>query len=129
MVKYENSVIYKICCNNTEIKDIYIGSTTNFNMRKYKHKSVCNDPDNIQSNEHKYCYIRENGGWNNWSMIEIKSVKCNNKRELDKYEREIYEEYKPTLNTLRPYITKEEKNLLSNINNKKCYKKKKEKKL
>ena len=85
MVNYKNSVIYKICCNDTEIKDIYIGSTTNFIMRKHKHKSVCNDPNNKQSYEYKYCFIRENGGWNNWNMIEIKSVECNNKIELEKY--------------------------------------------
>ena len=123
MVNYKNSVIYKICCNDTEINDIYIGSTTNFIMRKHKHKSVCNDPNNKQSYEYKYCFIRENGGWTNWSMIEIKSVECSNKRELDKYEREVFEELKPTLNKLRPYITAEEKRLKINELNRLQYKK------
>ena len=125
MVNYKNSVIYKICCNDTEIKDIYIGSTTNFIMRKHKHKSVCNDPNNKQSYEYKYCFIRENGGWNNWNMIEIKSVECNNKRELEKYEREVYEEYKPTLNKYRPIILKEKKRLIVNSFNRKYYHQKK----
>ena len=34
LVKYGNSVIYKIYCKNENITDCYVGSTTDFNIRK-----------------------------------------------------------------------------------------------
>ena len=43
MVNYNKSMIYKICCNDLKIKEIYIGSTTNFTKRKQTHKSYCNN--------------------------------------------------------------------------------------
>ena len=35
--KYMNTLIYKICCKDETIKDIYIGQTTNFDVRKFYH--------------------------------------------------------------------------------------------
>jgi len=37
-IDYSKSIIYKICCNDINIIDIYIGSTTNFITRKAEHK-------------------------------------------------------------------------------------------
>ena len=39
-IDYTQTTIYKICCNDTAITDIYVGSTTNFANRKYGHKLV-----------------------------------------------------------------------------------------
>ncbi len=64
--------IYKICCNNINITDFYIGSTTCFRKRKSYHKSICNN-----SNSNKliiYQTIRDNGGWDNWRMVIIEEM-------------------------------------------------------
>ena len=59
-------IIYKIYCKNNEIKDCYIGSTTNIKSRIGNHKSKCNNENSKEYNQYKYIYIRENGGWDNW---------------------------------------------------------------
>ena len=38
VVNYNQSIIYKICCNDTDVEDIYVGSTTNYYRRKQEHK-------------------------------------------------------------------------------------------
>ena len=51
MVKYNESMIYKLCCKDTDITDIYLGSTTNFRCRKNQHKSQCH---NINAKGYNY---------------------------------------------------------------------------
>ena len=99
MVSYNNSVIYKIQCNDKNIKGIYIGSTTNFNQRKYRHKYCCN---NKSSNSHEYKiyqFIRHNKGWDNFNMSVVKRVNCKNKPELIKHEKSIIKTLNPSLNS------------------------------
>ena len=72
MPYYENSLVYKLCCNDPEITDIYVGSTCNFKVRKYDHKKCCNNETHKEHNRYVYRFIRENGGWENWSMVMIK---------------------------------------------------------
>ena len=72
MPKYENALVYKLCCDDPEITDIYVGSTCNFKVRKQKHKSSCNNENGEHFNRYVYQYIRENGGWDAWSMILVK---------------------------------------------------------
>ncbi len=43
MPQHENAVVYKLCCDDPEITDIYVGSTCNFTVRKYQHKTACNN--------------------------------------------------------------------------------------
>jgi len=97
MVNYNKSCIYKICCRDNNITEIYIGSTTNFNRRKQEHKSR-----SLNLNQNIYKYIRKNGGWDNFCMIQLKEVCCENKRELERIEREHIEKYNATLNHLIP---------------------------
>ena len=104
MVNYNESHIYKICCRDTSIEDIYIGSTVNFRTRKYQHKSACNKLNNIKI----YQFIRDNGGWDNWDMVLIEEVKVNSKLELHKKEREFIELLKPSLNIAIPTRTVKE---------------------
>ena len=40
-IDYSNSIIYKLCCRDVNVKEIYVGSTTNFRARKNQHKSCC----------------------------------------------------------------------------------------
>ncbi len=106
MDKFQNSSIYKICCKNTEINKIYIGSTADFNTRKINHKAKCK---NTKNNYYVYQYIRENGGWNNFEMVEIKKVKCDTKKELRTIERQVEETFDNTLNKNKAILTPEER--------------------
>ena len=98
---YEKSIIYKLVCLDTNITDIYIGSTTNFKSRKSRHKQNTNKNLNIRV----YNFIRQYGGWSNWKMIEIETYSCSNKRELEKREFELIQELKPTLNCKTNFYT------------------------
>ena len=102
MVNYQNGMIYKLCCNDLNITDIYIGSTVNFKQRKRGHKQGCNNINNNCYNFKVYKFIRDNGGWDNWSMILVATTPCNSKLELTQHERKYYEELNSTLNSDYP---------------------------
>ena len=99
---YNNGTIYKLCCKDPTIKDIYIGSTCAFRRRKSQHKYSCNTENDKKYNINVYQFIRDHGGWDNWDMIEIKKVNCETKRELEKEEREYLEMLGGTLNSIVP---------------------------
>ena len=108
MINYNKSIIYKICCNDLKIKEIYIGSTTNFTKRKQLHKSCCNNINGKLHHLKLYKCIRDNGGWVNWSMILIDTVSCESKLELHKIEREYIEKNNSVLNCNIPCRTAKE---------------------
>jgi len=109
MPNYNQTIIYKFCCKDTTIKDIYVGSTCNFTRRKFQHKSACNTETSKRHHLKVYSFIRENGGWTNWDMIMIEQFSCENKREKEQRERYWIDELKPSLNSVNPFTTKEEK--------------------
>jgi hypothetical protein len=102
-VDYSKSIIYKICSRDktiTSSSDVsirtytYIASTTDeFVKRKSAHKSSCNNQKNRYHNLLLYAVIRENGGWENFEMIQIEEHPCHNKRELEFREEQIRREY------------------------------------
>jgi hypothetical protein len=102
-INYTKTIMYKLCCKDITINDIYVGHTTDFKSRKNNHKSSCNN-----QNEKIYQFIRENGGWDNWDMIMIENYSCNSKLEATKRERELIEELKATLNRNIPSRTHQE---------------------
>jgi hypothetical protein len=105
---YSATTIYKLCCNDKDVSDIYIGHTTNVPQRKHQHKTCsCNENCNI----YLYRFIRDNGGWDNWSMEELAVYECKNKREALIIERICVDLFGASLNTNKPYSTTEEKNL------------------
>lgn len=108
MVDYKNSVIYKLCCDDTDIQDIYVGSTTNFTLRKSQHKSMCCNANSKKHNLNVYQFIRNNGGWTNWDMIEIERYTAIDKRDLHKRERYWIENLGATLNKRVPSRTQKE---------------------
>ncbi|MHA2181715.1 MAG: GIY-YIG nuclease family protein [Promethearchaeota archaeon] len=108
MSRYQNGVIYKIVCNDSNIKDCYVGSCCNFNKRKSQHKSDCNNENGKSYNYRVYQTIRANGGWNNWSMLEVESYSCGTKRQLEARERHWLEELKANLNCQIPTRTRKE---------------------
>ena len=108
MVQYNKSIIYKLCCRNANITEIYIGSTTNFRRRKSGHKTTCNNGKHKAYNFEVYKFIRDNGGFENWDMIEIEKVNATDKKDLEKNERRVIDELKPILNCRIPGRTKKE---------------------
>jgi hypothetical protein len=107
-IDYNNTIIYKIVCNDLNITDLYVGHTTQFTKRKNKHKSSCNNVNSKQYNQKVYSTIRENGGWNNWSMIEIEKYNCNDSNEATARERYWYETLESKLNMICPKRSKKE---------------------
>ena len=105
---YSKTVIYKIVCNDLNVKDIYVGSTIDFTRRKSNHKNQSAYVNGKQYNYKLYQFIRNNGGWDNWSMIEIEKFPCNDKREAETRERYYYELLNANLNTQTPCRTKQE---------------------
>ena len=112
-IDYSKTIIYKICCKDINISDIYIGHTTDYIRRKAQHKFSCNNPTDKSYNFYVYQYIRNNGGWENWDIVEIEKYNCNDKLEASKRERHWVEELKATLNKYIPSRTdKEYKNYM-----------------
>jgi predicted GIY-YIG superfamily endonuclease len=102
-MSYNDMVIYKICCKDLNITDIYVGHTCNLSKRRWHHKNCCEN-ETGKYNMKVYQFIRENGGWNNWSMIMIEQISCDNFNEACKLERKFLEEFNGTLNMLIPSI-------------------------
>ena len=98
MTAYSNTIIYKICCKNKTIKDLYIGHTTNFLQRKKQHKNCLKK----NRNSKLYNFIRENGGWENWEMIEIAKYNCKDVKDARVKELEYFMKMNPSLNSCIP---------------------------
>ena len=108
-INYRNTIIYKIVCKDLTKTDIYVGHTTDFRTRKNHHKSRCNNEKNAKYNFKVYQYIRANGGWDNFDMIEIeKYVECNDVNEAKKREQYWYKELNAKLNSICPSRTQKE---------------------
>jgi len=114
-VDYSNTIIYKICCKDESITDVYVGHTTNFIQRKYAHKIASN---NLNNTLKIYNVIRLNGGWENWDMVEIAKYSCKDSIEARIKEQEHYNIMKACLNSCPPYV--DIKNYFCNICNLQC---------
>jgi hypothetical protein len=107
-IDYSTTIIYKIVCNDLTITDLYVGSTTNFRMRKHTHKDSYMNENKRHYNTKIYKIIRENGGWDNWSMVQIEEYPCANGNEARTRERYWYEQLNATLNCRFPIRDKKE---------------------
>jgi hypothetical protein len=101
-VDYSKTIIYKICCNDLLITDVYVGHTTEFIKRKYCHKNNCNNPNIKSYNLKVYQIIRANGGWDNWTMVEIEKYSCKDGNEAGARERYWYELLNAKMNKYVP---------------------------
>jgi len=117
-ILYENTIIYKLVCNDITIKELYVGHTTHFVKRKACHKSDCNNENSKSYNYNVYKFIRSNGGFNNWSMIQIEAFDCKNQNEACARERHHIEQLNAKLNSCIPGKTE-----IENKENIKEYKK------
>jgi intracellular sulfur oxidation DsrE/DsrF family protein len=103
---FTNSIIYHI--RHMESKEVvYVGSTTNFSQRKAKHKYLWNK----EGKEFKYpiyCHIRDNGGFDYFEIIPIKSLKLENKTELIIAEQVEIDKHRNLVNRQKAHMTIEE---------------------
>jgi len=106
-IDYSNCCIYKIE-HIENVSLVYVGHTTNFTKRKYKHKSNCKNETSKEYNHKVYQMIRENGGWEAFNMIEVEKYSCNDKREASRRENEVMKELKANMNTIKSYCSREE---------------------
>jgi GIY-YIG catalytic domain len=102
VIDYSNTIIYKITCKDPNIKDVYVGHTTNFVQRKHAHKNSCSNENSSNYNCKLYQAIRNNGGWNNWNMEIVNFFNCNDHYEARKKEQEYFELLNATLNSIEP---------------------------
>lgn len=107
-INYDNTLIYKIVCKDINVNSCYVGHTTKFTTRKNEHKYACNTQTSKKYNIYVYSVIRDNGGWENWSMIEIEKFPCKDKLEAEKRERYWIEILKAELNKIVPSRTTKE---------------------
>ena len=108
IINYNKSVIYKIE-HEDKPELLYVGSTTDFNRRKNKHKSDCNNNLSKGYNYKLYTMIRSNGGWDSFKIMIIKELNCNSKVEMLIEEDKMMKELKSTLNNNRAHTTDDEK--------------------
>lgn len=117
-LNYDETHFYRIVCRDLNIRECYVGPTTDFHSRKCHRKPNCNNTNQEHYNLHVYEFIRENGEWENWDMILIKTEKCSNELEARARKRSYIEMFKASLNKIkRPYVSEEEKKELY----KECY--------
>ena len=109
-IDHSNTIIYKLVHKEDyDNVNIYIGSTTDYIRRKNSHKNCCNNEKQKAHTDKKYQYIRDNGGWGEWNMIEVEKFPCNDKREAEAREEYWRCHFNSQLNTKRAYITNEER--------------------
>ena len=113
MANYENTEIYKIICLDIDVKEFYIGHTTNIKQRDNTHKQNCN-PNHSKSDMNLYKFIREHGGYDNRHMEIIESYKCENLNQACEREQYWIEQMNPELNDRKANLTAEEKRLYRN---------------
>ena len=118
MPDYSKTIMYRIVCNDLSITDCYVGHTTNLTKRKSKHKDNCNNPKSEKHNLKIYQFIRDNGGWNNFTLVQIEIFNCKNANEARARERELYEQLNSTMNSVKPNRTLEEKKFYYRQNSK-----------
>lgn len=112
MVNYNNASVYKLCCKDPEIKEIYVGSTVDMKKRKYNHKTVCNNNNNNNNknyNAYVYQFIRSRGGFDNWDIIQVEKCSVKDKKELEMRERYWFETLGASLNKKIPTLTQKER--------------------
>jgi hypothetical protein len=107
-IDYSKMCIYKIVCNDCNVKDLYIGSTTDITKRRSRHKFNCINPNSKVYSLKIYETIRNNGGWDNWNVVVIEYMHdCLNGEEARTRERQWLELLNANLNLRTPIKVKE----------------------
>ncbi len=107
-INFSKTIIYKFVCNDLSVLDIYVGSTTDIIRRKAQHKSVCNNQNSKFYNFKIYEIMRNNGGFINWSMLQVEAYPCENKMQCSVRERYWLENLTANMNMQIPGRTQKE---------------------
>lgn len=99
-IDYGHTIIYKISCKDSKVKDVYVGYTTNFIQRKYFHKNNCINHEATNYNDRLYAVIRKHSGWENWKMENIHVCNCEHYNDAKKVTQEYSVTLKATLNSV-----------------------------
>lgn len=102
------NTIYMIYCKDENVKDIYIGSTKNLTNRITTHKKICTKEQHRNYKTYLYQFIRDNGGFENFSFKILNQIEYIDDIISRKQEQCYIDCYKPTLNTTNAYINPEE---------------------
>ena len=101
--------MYKIVPKNKESIYCYVGHTNNFNERQEQHIKCTTDINNNKHHQLVYQTIYKNGGWDDWEMIELEKFECYSKLEARMREQQLIIEHNANINTLRAFITEDER--------------------
>lgn len=106
MTNYEKNeiIFYVFKCKSGLVNNCYVGHTSNFLRRRREHKSRCSNEKDKKHNFKVYKVIRENGGWDNWNMIEIYKQSCKDKRECERVEQQLIDEYNSDMNVRKSFL-------------------------
>ena len=108
-------VFYKIISKDKNIVSFYVGSTADWNVRKREHERACNKESCNNHNYKVYQFMRENGGWNNFEMVELGSLNNLNEWQARMTEQMYIDDLQPDLNMLNAFqwseVAKERKRL------------------
>ena len=107
-MNYSNACVYKICCRDLEVTDVYVGSTTNLAKRRYQHKTTCTNEKDKNHNCLVYRFIRDHGGWDNWTVTKVQEATVTCSEDLLQLERACMERLGATLNKCVPSRSKKE---------------------
>jgi group I intron endonuclease len=109
MSDYSKSRIYKIYCDIDGVDEIYVGSSRDLNVRIAKHKYDCTNSKSNNYNFKLYRYIRDNNGWENFTVEILQRYSCENEIQLHIKEQEWIDKLKPTLNERKGYLSASDK--------------------
>jgi group I intron endonuclease len=109
IIDYSKTVIYHFICNDKNITDTYVGSTTDFRHRKTSHKNNCINEKNRDTHYKLYENIRKNGGWDNWKMTPLEEYNCKNKTQVRIREQYWIDKLQPIMNECKSFRTEEER--------------------
>jgi len=107
-IDFKNAVIYKICCADLAVKDVYVGSTTNIVKRRCGHKADCANETRKSYNLPVYQFIRDHGGFDNWGVVVVEPFPCENSEQMRTRERFFMETLCATLNIRHAIQTKQD---------------------
>lgn len=108
--KIQDYIFYKIVCLDNSCNELcYVGSTANWKARNYSHKYNCTNENAKQYNSKIYTTIRANGSWQNFKMIQIGTASQLTKREAEQIEEEYRKKEQANMNSIRCYLTDEDK--------------------
>ena len=105
-IDYSKCRVYKLVCDGSE--DFYVGSTCNkLSKRLADHRFATRQPRYQQRNVYKW--MNEMGADNIQIILVSEHPDCASFEQQRMFEREVVDRLKPSLNSIRPYQTQDER--------------------